>query len=133
SRFCSTYYNRQVVAANDIGALSFFTNDQILDLWGLANNEVAKSRKKNYWTPAFLDSITRKHRANLAIVYDSWFSDSLLKRWSKVAAWTIPNNVVCGDSTVSFYSVDPVNRLSLQKNLKAFQPTLPAHVKVTYY
>ncbi|HEV7622164.1 MAG TPA: hypothetical protein VGO09_10535 [Flavisolibacter sp.] len=132
SRFSKRYYNTDVIAANDIGAVSFYTDARILDLWGLANNEVAKSRKLNYWTPDFLDSLSKAKNASIAIVYDKWFSDSLLKRWSKVATWQIQNNVVCGDSIVSFYSIDSSKKSSLKANLLNYQSHLPSDVKVTY-
>jgi hypothetical protein len=133
SQFSHLYYNNKVIAANDIGALSFFNQAHILDLWGLASNDVARSRKQNYWTPAFLDSLTKREHSSIAIVYDSWFPAPLLNRWNKVATWTIPNNVVCGDSTVSFYAIDTSGRQPLRTHLKAFEPSLPKEVRVRYY
>ncbi len=132
ARFCKSNYEGQVVAANDIGALSFYTKDTILDLWGLANNQVAKSRKGNYWTAGFLDSLVRNNHTSIAIVYDKWFSDSLLKKWKKVATWQIINNVVCGDSIVSFYAIDSEKQIQLKQNLLNFQSKLPPTVKVNY-
>ncbi|GAC1418117.1 MAG: hypothetical protein NVSMB67_05310 [Flavisolibacter sp.] len=132
ARFCKSNYDSKVIAANDIGALSFYTNDTILDLWGLADNQVARSRKGNYWTAGFLDSQVQNNHASIAIVYDKWFSDSLLKRWNKVASWQIINNVVCGDSIVSFYAMDSIKQIKLKQNLVNFQNKLPPTVKVIY-
>lgn len=133
SRFFSKYYNNQSVAANDIGAITFFKGGNNLDLWGLGNIEVARSRKENYYTPEFLDSLSRKTNTRVAIVYDSWFSDSLLRKWNKVATWRIQNNVVCGDDIVSFYAIDKTAEPSLKKNLQEYQSDLPGDVTVKYY
>ncbi len=131
--FLHRYYDDSVVAANDIGAISYYKTGKNLDLWGLANIKVARSRKNNYWTPAFLDSLSRSEKAPIAIVFDSWFSDSLLGRWNKVATWTIPDNVICGDSVVSFYAIDPAGKGYLKQSLEAYQKELPWGVNVHYY
>lgn len=132
-QFLHTYYDKEVTAANDIGAVSFFTSGANVDLWGLGNIKVAKSRKKGYWTPDFLDSLCRKDHAGTAVLYDKWFSDSLLHRWTKVATWQIRNNVICGDDTVSFYAIKQEQEPELKKNLQAFEARLPVGVTVKYY
>jgi hypothetical protein len=131
--FLRKYYEKEAVAANDIGAISYFSRGNNLDLWGLGNIEVARSRKGNYWTPEFLDSLCRKRNVRIAIVFDSWFSDSLLSRWKKVATWQIPNNVICGDDTVSFYAVGQGEEDPLRKDLEAFSRELPADVRVKIF
>jgi len=132
-KFFHRYYDDSVVAANDIGAISFFKKEKNLDLWGLANIEIARSRKNNYWTPVFLDSVSRRDKAPVAVVFDSWFSDSLLVRWNKVATWTIPNNVICGDSVVSFYAIEPQAAPYLRQSLRAYQQKLPPGIEVRYF
>lgn len=131
--FTKKYYNQSAIAVNDIGALSFFTNTHIVDLWGLADIEVTKSKKSHYWTPGFLDSFSRQKQVEYAMIYDVWFSDSLTKRWNKVATWQIQNNVVCGDNTVSFYSLEAAQKNILKEKLQQFQSRLPASVVVKYY
>jgi hypothetical protein len=133
AKFLHLYYDDAVVAANDIGAVSYYKKAKNLDLWGLANIKVARSRKNNYWTPAFLDSLSHSEKAPIAVVFDSWFSDSLLARWNKVASWTIPNNVICGDSTVSFYAIDTGGSAYLRQSLEAYQRQLPGGISVHYY
>ncbi|HEU0064507.1 MAG TPA: hypothetical protein VFQ58_05730 [Flavisolibacter sp.] len=132
AEFSRKYYNNNIIAANDIGAVSYFSGARILDLWGLASIEVAKSKKKNYWTPDFLDRLVHQNNADVIMVYDSWFSDSLLKRWNKVATWKIQNNVVCGDSIVSFYATNIYKANNLKNNLIMYQKDLPSKVVVSY-
>jgi hypothetical protein len=131
--FLKRYYDKDVVAANDIGAISYFTSGSTIDLWGLGNIQVARSKKKKYWTPGFLDSLCRRDNAKTAVLYDKWFSDSLLQRWTKVAVWQIGNNVICGDDTVSFYSIDKSNGPDLKRNLMQYEKSLPSGVTVRYY
>jgi hypothetical protein len=132
-QFLHTYYDRDVTAANDIGAVSYFTGGSNIDLWGLGNINVARSRKKGYWTPEFLDSLCRKDGAATAVLYEKWFSDSLLQRWTKVATWQIRDNVICGDDTVSFYAIGDGKGPELKNNLREFEKRLPAGVVVKYY
>ena len=131
--FIKKYYNTDTIAVNDIGAVSFFNQSKIIDLWGLANIEVAKAKKNNQATPDFLNTVSKNENVDFAIVYDSWFDIALLKNWQKVATWQIENNVICGDATVSFYAVKPNNTSLLKANLMAYQQLLPADVTVKYY
>lgn len=131
--FVKKNYNESVIALNDIGAVGYFTDAKIIDLWGLASKEVAKSKKQQYWTPDFLDSLCRAEKVDFTIIYDSWFSDSLTKRWNNLATWQIRNNVICGDSVVSFYCLDTLRKSNLQQKLKIFQPLLPSSILVKYY
>lgn len=131
--FIKKYYDRDTVAVNDIGAVSYFKQNGIVDLWGLADIDVAKSKRNNYSTPAFLYNLANQKNVKLAVVYDSWFDSSLLKKWQKVATWQIKNNVICGDSIVSFYAVENNIAPALKTNLEAYQKLLPADVNVKYY
>jgi Ca2+/Na+ antiporter len=133
ARFLHTYYDDQVVAVNDIGAVSFYKKEKNLDLWGLANITIARSKKDKYCTAGFLDSMARSEHAGIAVIFDIWFSDTLRAKWNKVATWTIPDNIICADANVSFYAIDKGKTEQLKENLQRFQPNLPWGVTATYY
>ncbi|MBA2746247.1 MAG: hypothetical protein H0U44_08490 [Flavisolibacter sp.] len=133
AKFLQAYYPNAGVAANDIGAISYFRNGRIVDLWGLATLEIAKSKKGNYWTADFLDSISVSKNATVAVLFESWIGSSIPSNWTKVATWQIMNNVVSGDDIVSFYAIDPSTAGVLKQNLENFQNKLPATVRVAYY
>lgn len=131
--FIKKYYDTDAVAVNDIGAVSYLKKGGVIDLWGLADIDVARSKKNNYSTPTFLNNLTNKKHVKIAVVYDSWFNDSLLHNWQKVATWQISNNVICGDSIVSFYAVKKDVASNLKNQLTNYQSTLPGDVKIAYY
>ena len=131
-QFVHRYYNNTPMAMGDIGAISFFSQGRNLDLEGLGNLEVARSRKNNYWTPDFLDQQCRKDSVKVAIIFDRSYPFDLRRHWYKVATWQIPGNLVCYSDVVSFYAVDSANGPSLEANLKTFQPSLPGDVVVQY-
>jgi hypothetical protein len=133
SQFVHTYYDTTPMAFNDIGAISFYSKGDKLDLWGLASLEVAKAKRMNYWTPDFADSLAHVHDIRLAILYDTWFDPALLHRWIKVASWHNQHNLILGDDSVSFYSIHPEDTTTLRKNLESYQSNLPADVGVSYY
>jgi len=132
-QFFHRYYNNTVVAANDIGVISYYKQEKNLDLFGLASIKVAKSKKNNYCTPGFLDSLSRSEDVKVAVLYQSWFSPLLLDRWNKTASWSIPNNVICGDSVVTFYTIDKKDGEVLKEKLREYQSSLPAAVQVRYF
>lgn len=133
SQFVHTYYDSTPMAFNDIGAISFYSKGDKLDLWGLASLEVAKAKQKNYFTPDFADSLAHAHDIRLAILYDTWFDPALLHRWTKIASWHNQHNLILGDDSVSFYAIHPEDTTALRKNLESYQPKLPADVGVSYY
>jgi hypothetical protein len=133
ARFSQKYYFNEPISANDIGAVAYYTNSKIIDLWGLGTFEVAKSRKEKYWTASFLDSLSKKNQVKMAMAYDVWFNDSLKNHWQKVASWQIQNNVICGDDEVSFYAVDSSHIPLLKQQLAEFQSSLPSTISVKYF
>jgi hypothetical protein len=132
--FVQEYYHAATIAANDIGAVSFFSKGYVVDLWGLGSFDIAKSRREKYWTTPFLDSFAREKNTTLAIIYDSWFQPSPGTLWTKVGTWQISNNVVCGDDLVSFYAVDSSRADEIRKNFRQYsENNLPRTVAVKYY
>jgi len=92
------------IGANDIGAITYFTNIHLLDLVGLGNYEVIKHKKNGTYTNEVINSLLRNKNVSLVIVYDTWFENTTLDNYTKIGEWKILNNIVCGGNTVSFYS-----------------------------
>lgn len=128
--FCQKFYQGQCVAANDIGALSFLAESEILDLYGLANAEVVKAKMNRFYTTEKILELGKIHRAKIAIVYDMWYImfGGLPQEWNKVAEWVNLNNVVCSKNNVAFYAVDTAETAKLIQNLDSFSASLPDEV-----
>jgi len=131
--FLKKYYPNCAIAANDIGAVAYYTKGNVVDLWGLGSFEVSKSRRDRYWSPGFLDMLCKQKNVKLAVIYDSWFNDGFANKWEKVATWKIQDNVVCGDDTVSFYAVDGKSAPELEQHLREFESELPKTIEIKYY
>jgi hypothetical protein len=125
--FLQKYWPGAVVAANDIGAINFLADIRCLDLMGLADIDVARLRVANLFDSAQVQRITQEKGVDIAIVYDCWFKQpcALPPHWIKIGQWTIPNNVVCADSTVTFYAVDSQKAARLHDNMQDFLGRLP--------
>jgi hypothetical protein len=132
-QFVHRWYRGDAIAVNDIGAVSFFSDADNIDMEGLGNFEVAKRRKAGTRSAGFLDSLVHAKHVDYAVVYQFVYGDSLLHRWKKVASWTIRNNVVCGSPTVYFYAIDPAKEDGFRKSLEVQEAVLPPGVTVRYY
>jgi hypothetical protein len=128
--FVKQYYNKHTIAANDIGAISYLAEVHMLDLWGLASNEVTIARKGGYWNSEFLQLLVTKNYASIAVVYESWFDKSLTGKWIKAGTWEVSNSFMLGDTKVTFYAINPQEAVKLKENMTAFSEQLPKDIKV---
>jgi hypothetical protein len=141
--FLEEYYPDGKIAANDIGAINFLNSQHLVDLYGLATMRVLQEKWSGNWSrnlPDVLNSITKDEGAQIAVIYNSWFgyqsatgNASLPGSWIRVADWTIPNNVVCGGPTVTWYALRMEEVEKLRLSLSDFKPRLPPSVIVREY
>jgi len=132
--FLQRYYPDSRVAANDIGAITYFTNIRLVDLVGLGTMETAKWRLNQTLTTQRVELLTQRRGVSLALVYDSWFTapngrSTLPPAWVKVAEWKITHNVVCGGDTVSIYAASAQGVEPLKESLRKFAPEMPSDVQ----
>jgi len=130
--FLQRYYPGRAVAVNDIGAVSYLADVRLLDLWGLANVDVARLKLRGEFGSREIDDLTRKQGAVIAIIYEDWFKikgvNGLPLEWIKAGQWSISKNVACGSDTVSLYGLDPSTGEELAQNLRRFESELPDDV-----
>lgn len=131
--FIKKYYNKHTIAANDIGAISYLAEVHMIDLWGLANNEVTIARKGGYWNSEFLQSLVTKNNTSIAVVYESWFDKALTGKWIKAGTWEVSYSFMLGDTKVTFYAIDPGEAVKLKENLAAFRAQLAKDIKVEVF
>jgi hypothetical protein len=132
AQFLHTYYEGASVAANDIGAINFYSGIRCFDLMGLDNATVTQLIMDNRYDTAVIRGLARQHSVKIAVAYEDWFDarGGLPYEWIKAGDWTIFDNVVCGDRTVSFYAVDPAELPALRGHLEEFGSHLPHSVFV---
>lgn len=133
--FLRRCYNGRAIAANDVGAINWLADLDCLDTWGMASIEIGRARAGNRYTPELLDSLCRARGTEIAVVYKNWLLDSKPGRipdsWIEAGAWTISDNIVCGEATVTFFACDSTRLPALLVNLRAYSPALPPEVTQT--
>jgi hypothetical protein len=129
--FLNRYYPDGPAAANDIGAVSFYNEFPLLDLYGLASMDVARAKLGGTYDTAEIERLVSGQGARVAVVYDYWFDryGGLPAGWVKAAEWRFTDCYVCGGNAVSFYAPDPETAGALRENLRAFADSLPARVQ----
>lgn len=96
---------KETIAVNDIGAVSYFTPHHFIDLYGIATEEVYDLKRKNHYHSAQLQLLLENKKTTLLCVYSSWFEESLFDNYKPIGTLHLENNVVCGDTVVSFYEI----------------------------
>ena len=95
------------MALNDIGTVNYLADIHCLDLWGLANVELAKAKHNHTYQVGDIKRLSKQTGTRVAIVFDRWLMGELPPEWIRVGRLTIPNNVNVGEDTVSFDAVSP--------------------------
>ena len=133
-RFLRKYYQGRTIAANDIGAINFLADIRCLDLWGLANPDVARLRATRQYKTGSILTLARAWRVDVAMVYDSWFKQygGLPPQWIRVAKWKVRRHYKLGRNTVSIYATDAHGAAKLRTKLREFEAHLPDSVEVIY-
>jgi hypothetical protein len=124
--FLTEYYPNSSIAANDIGAINYYTHIHCLDLFGLSSYDAAQARVNNDLNAQEINNLTNQHQVEIAIIYNQW---NIPSNWIEVGEWTTPHNMILGNNTVHFYATSPQYEAELIKNLKAFSIQLPKNIK----
>ena len=131
SRFLHQFYKNEKVVANDIGAIAYFSEVQLLDVVGLGSTEVAEIkyqnrnnskeiRDKNY--TEFIKSYTLENQYKVAVIYPEWFPNRKVpNNWIPVASWTLQGvNKGTAIKRVVFFALNESEVKPLQQNLQKF-------------
>lgn len=134
AKFVAKYYDHETVVANDIGALCFYTNAHVLDIFGLGSLEPLRFRKSpSGYTAEDVYSWTSYNSARIAILQVDWaeISPRIPTQWVQVAEWRMPRNVVFEDTRrIGIFSTGPQGQRELLRNLQSFTPA-PGQLKWT--
>ncbi len=132
ARFVAEYYTAQTIVLNDIGAVCFFTDARVLDVYGLGSMEPARAKLRNDYNTAWLWRWASENNAALAIMYaGGWAGESfsIPSQWRRVAAWKLSDNFVLAGDTVGVYSLQPALLPGLESNIGSFRTQLPPEIE----
>lgn len=135
SQFVNKYYDKNTIALNDIGAVNYYCDIKCVDLWGLANKEVADYRRRQIYDSKKVFELNKRSYTSIAIIFEAWFEKygGIPSNWLMAGKWTIPNNITCGADSVTFYATDSINFVKLTNSLQMFSKELPMQVKQKGY
>ncbi len=126
ARFAQGFYKKNF-AANDIGLVSYRLPESIYvaDTAGLASREsLLQTNKSGAW----LDDFTRRHDAGLAMIYTSWVK-GIPSDWTLMGRLVLGSELVSPqENTVDFYATSVGDPAEIDRQLRAFQKTLPRDV-----
>lgn len=130
ARFLDENYPGRGVALNDIGAVSYFADVRIVDLWGVSDQEMARAWHERAVTTALVRERALAGNASVGVLYDSLFLQvgGLPPEWVAVGRWTLAERVVAAGDAVTFYAMNPDEAPRLRAALEGFAPRLPAGV-----
>ncbi|WBV59621.1 hypothetical protein PFY12_11200 [Chryseobacterium camelliae] len=124
ARFLNTYYNTSKVVANDIGAITYYTDIHLLDIAGLGSVETIRfNEAENHFDKSFkifLTEYCHKNKYEMAVVYENWLQGEVPDNWKKAAVLKIQDKFSVAQDEVSFYSIDYGNLQQLKNNIKNF-------------
>lgn len=123
SKFVNHYYNNSILAANDIGAISYFTNISLVDIFGLASKEVMNLRANNQYDKIHLEKLCIDKKVEIAIIYKEWFEGKIPNAWVECGSMEIENNFICAHNKIYFYAAKPEYVKQLKLSLINFSKT----------
>ena len=131
AKFLNRYYNNSTVIANDIGAISYFTNIKLIDLVGLGSNEILNIKTND---PKQFDKKVALMNYDLMIISEEWFDANKFGNRVKIAELKISNNHICWSDKVSFYFPSNKEKSNIYKVLENFKnKELPKDVTLTIF
>jgi hypothetical protein len=128
-RFLNRFYKGQKVVANDIGAIAYFGNVQLLDIVGLGSTDIARfyienkgldETELNNILYIFLTNYISENDYKVAVIYPDWYPDHVPGNWIPVASWKIKNSLGTAQNRVVWYAFDQKQAKILKENLKKF-------------
>lgn len=132
--FVNKYYPHPV-GVNDVGYMSLYHDQYVLDYVGLSNEKVRKfvlledRSLGNGW----MGAITKDYNVGLAILYSNWFGGLIPKSWTKVASLRISDDIQSFKyldlDEIDFYATRPSEVGVLLPKFRKFAKELPESVE----
>lgn len=132
SKFLDRHLPDQPVGMNDIGCASLKSKAKVIDLFGLADNNITGAKYKGFYSPEYFYEYLSKKNCSVMIIYEAWFNKEIKynKEIIRVATLKIQNNEVCGMDEVTFYALNQSSAESLKSSLEKQREVLPKTVNL---
>jgi hypothetical protein len=114
-------YLKEPVAVHDLGMVSFYGGQYVLDIAGLASYE-ALQQNRNPDTATWIAALMQRHGVEHAMIYDSFYPRRPAN-WIRVATLHLPPPCVMTGSSdsVAFYSTSPAAAARLARALEQYR------------
>ncbi len=131
AQFIHRFFDDRTVAANDVGAIAYYGDAAIFDVYGLANVEVARARLEGRFDASILETLAGGEGVEIAVVYDEWLAPTggAPEGWTPIGWWAIDKNFSADHRRVHWYAVKAETREKLRRALLTFGPHLPPGVE----
>lgn len=129
-QFLSTMYESGVrVAVNDLGAVTYYADVDILDLWGIGTIDVVRAKRGGTYDSHAIERLLRSRGTEVVMVYTHWFGDLLPSDLIPVGSWTTTTSY--WGKTVMFFGTSATSAQLLRDSLRRYRPRLPGSVQVS--
>jgi hypothetical protein len=134
ARFLGEFRSGESIALNDIGAVAYYSGVEVVDLWGLANVDIAQLRLSGRLNPIEVDWEARTRGVEVAAMYESVLEESggVPDDWQPIVDWRIHRNAVCGSAKLTWYATSVIAAPRLRGELEAWSAQLPPTVDVRW-
>ena len=127
-------WRTSVVAVHDIGFIRWHSDVRLLDLGGLADDEVTRLHRRGELNPTTFGALTEQAGAAVAIVVQGWAGGEVPEEWTHIAS-TAPLDEDSLSPEVVFYAVreDAVEHMreTLTGSLESLPPSLSMRFRTT--
>jgi hypothetical protein len=126
--FFSQAYPHDAIAVNDIGAVAWLSPSPIVDVYGLATQEVADLKRRRAWDRAQVEALIARRQVRAVAMYEQVLAPLIPESWTLVGEWQIGRNVGVSEDTVGFFAPTPDDARRLRAALDAYAARLPEGV-----
>jgi hypothetical protein len=127
-QFFSEAYPDAAIAVNDIGAVAWLSRSAIVDVYGLATQEVAELKRRRAWNRSQVEALIARRDVRAVAIYEKVFAPLIPPSWTLVGEWRIQQNVGVSEDTVGFFAPAREDAQRLRSALDAYAARLPADV-----
>lgn len=127
-RFFADAYPGAAIAVNDIGAIAWLSTSPIVDVYGLATQEVAELKRRRAWDRSQVAALIERRHVRAVAMYEKVLAPLIPPSWTLVGEWRIQQNVGVSEDTVGFFAPTTEDAQRLRAALDAYAARLPAGV-----